>query len=169
MCKQWKIILILILFLIALFLHDSKHENILEEDDEIKEGFTSRQRRNRRRRRRRRRIERQERQLNPWTRRFSNAWSNLWGYPSSYPTYARDCNALGPNECMQTSNCGWNVDPNYRGSCVAGDQNGPYFADSAQYYYNGGIGVPMAGGATANIMPQYNNNRDLYTRRLWSP
>ena len=61
-----------------------------------------------------------------------------------YPKYCRDCNRAGrrgPQACMGCQNCGWCVDPNGYGSCVLGDNRGPYFADCSQYYYSGGVGV----------------------------
>ena len=67
------------------------------------------------------------------------------------PQYCGDCNSLsgkGMNACLACNNCGWNVDPNGYGTCVLGDQNGPYFAESAQYYYNGGTAaVPYTASA----------------------
>ena len=64
------------------------------------------------------------------------------------PDYCQDCNRRGRKgvgACLSCNNCGWCVDPNGYGSCVLGDYNGPYFADCAQYMYNGGI--TAAGGA----------------------
>lgn len=55
------------------------------------------------------------------------------------PRYCGDCNQIGNiNKCMSCNNCGWCTDPNGRGTCVLGDQNGPYFADCINYAYNGG-------------------------------
>jgi len=58
------------------------------------------------------------------------------------PSYCGDCNSRGRkgmNACLSCNNCGWCVDPNGYGSCVLGDYTGPYFADCAQYMFNGGI------------------------------
>jgi hypothetical protein len=76
-----------------------------------------------------------------------------------YPKYCRDCNRRGrkgQQACMACQNCGWCVDPNGYGSCVLGDNRGPYFADCAQYYYSGGVGVVnQPFGPTPQPMYQY--------------
>jgi len=85
--------------------------------------------------------------------RNGGRYSNL--YP--IPKYCRNCYQKGPGKCMQCNNCGWCVDGNGYGSCVLGDQSGPYFADCVQYFYNGGRKVLMG------------SRRNLYTRRLYNP
>ena len=79
------------------------------------------------------------------------------GFDGDYgPQYCGDCNrrgAKGMNACMACNNCGWCVDPNGYGSCVLGDQNGPYFADCAQYFYNGGMAAVAPFGPP--VMPWY--------------
>lgn len=62
-----------------------------------------------------------------------------------YPGFCGDCNSRGKkgmNACLSCNNCGWCTDPNGYGSCVLGDQNGPYFAECANYMFNGGMSVP---------------------------
>jgi hypothetical protein len=70
-----------------------------------------------------------------------------------YPKYCKDCNRVGrkgEQACMACQNCGWCVDPNGYGSCVLGDNTGPYFADCKQYYYSGGVGVVNSPVGPAN-------------------
>ena len=64
------------------------------------------------------------------------------------PKYCKDCNTLshkGMNACLSCNNCGWCIDPNGYGTCVLGDNNGPFFADCSQYYFNGGLSVSPGG------------------------
>jgi len=88
------------------------------------------------------------------------------GFAGYSPKYCGDCNTIGQkkgiNGCMACNNCGWCVDPNGFGSCVLGDFNGPYFADCAQYFYNGGTafsGPPVyptqQGNVKAPVVPPY--------------
>jgi len=127
----------------------------------------------------------------------------FYGEDGGYgPQYCGDCNRRGEkgmNACLSCNNCGWCVDPNGYGSCVLGDYTGPYFADCAQYYYNGGMAVangppvapygpavmpwyqkfiPWYGGfGDGNINPQssymgnnfYNVNSPLKNTRRWAP
>lgn len=77
------------------------------------------------------------------------------GFESDFnPRYCKDCNQRGlrggSQACMSCNNCGWCVDPNGYGSCVLGDNRGPYFAECAQYFYNGGLSVF---GGNPNSLP----------------
>lgn len=69
------------------------------------------------------------------------------GFESFYSQgYCKDCNRYGwrgESDCMSCGNCGWCIDPNGNGSCVAGDAGGPHFADCVRYFYNGGIPSPV--------------------------
>ena len=79
---------------------------------------------------------------------YQEDFQNDDGYSSGKPDYCSDCNRRGKkgvNACLSCNNCGWCVDPNGYGSCVLGDYNGPFFADCAQYMYNGGV-TAMGGG-----------------------
>ena len=74
-----------------------------------------------------------------------------------YPSYC-DCNQAGwdgQQACMSCNNCGWCIDPNGNGSCVQGDNRGPYFADCVQYYYNGEFGVSVAAPYGPPVAPWY--------------
>lgn len=75
------------------------------------------------------------------------------------PKYCGDCNQIWDvNKCMSCNNCGWCVDPNGRGTCVLGDQNGPFFADCVKYMYNGGrlaAPPPMVAPYGPPIIPWY--------------
>lgn len=107
------------------------------------------------------------------------------------PLYCGDCNRVGKkgmNSCLSCNNCGWCVDPNGYGSCVLGDNTGSYFADCAQYFYNGGIAVaegpPFAvngpsimyrkfvpGGLGSTHMGNnfYTRDTPLKSARRWAP
>ena len=125
-----------------------------EDNREIDEGFYGGRRRRRRNRRR------------------NGGW---FGWNAGGIKYCRDCDRRGDrgiNSCLGCNNCGWCVDPNGYGSCVQGDQNGPYFADCAQYYYNGGMTVsnPRTPWFSRDILPMYERPVSSYfTRRLWRP
>jgi len=80
------------------------------------------------------------------------------------PAYCQDCNRrgqLGMNACMSCNNCGWCIDPNGNGSCVLGDNRGPYFADCVQYYFNGGV------AALPPVMAPLYRKRRVRRRNPW--
>lgn len=60
-------------------------------------------------------------------------------FPYAYPkTYCSSCGNLNIHECGKCVNCGYCVNNEGIGSCEAGDNNGPYFAENCSYWFPDG-------------------------------